>query len=273
MKAMSDLQPLQSNLLAQASVGTAIRHGFFSAVGGVSSGIYESLNVGIGSADNPDHVAENRSRVAAFFDLPSNRLHTPHQIHSPDVVVIRSSDGFNGGEKPKADGVVTALPGIAIGIVTADCGPVLFLDPEANNGGGIVGACHAGWGGAVKGVLEATVDAMVATGAQRNRIVVALGPSISVANYEVGPEFVDRFMEMKSTNSRFFSPPVPDRPQHRMFDLPAYSISRLHAAGVRAENLDVCTYPKANNYFSYRRTTHRVEADYGRQMSAISLGR
>ncbi|MEO0498353.1 MAG: peptidoglycan editing factor PgeF [Pseudomonadota bacterium] len=270
---MAELKPLQSKQLAAACEGTAIRHGFFSAVGGVSGGIYESLNVGIGSEDDPAHVMENRARVAHCLQVAPDRLHTPHQVHSANVVVVRDVEGFKNGEKPKADGVVTALSGIAIGVVTADCGPVLFADAKANDGAGIVGACHAGWGGSVKGVLEATVDAMVAIGARRERITAVLGPSISAANYEVGPEFFDRFMEMDSKNSRFFGPSAPDKPRHRMFDLPAYSIGRLRAAGVRAENLDVCTYPQANGYFSYRRTTHRGEIDYGRQMSAITLGR
>lgn len=268
---MSDLNPVKSELL-EKSAAAGIRHGFFSAEGGVSTGIYESLNVGVGSDDDPESVAENRSRVANWFGLEPDRLHTPHQVHSADVVVIGDEHGFNGGEKPKVDGVVTAVPGIAIGIVTADCGPVLFADPEANGGDGVVGACHAGWGGAVKGVLEATVDAMVAIGARRDRVMAALGPSISVANYEVGPEFVDRFMNADPRNARFFKLSTPDKPHYRMFDLPAYSISRLQAAGVCAGNLDVCTYPPENGYFSYRRATHQGEPDYGRQISAISLG-
>jgi YfiH family protein len=189
-------------------------------------------------------------------------LLTAYQIHSPDVLTVR---GPFEGERPKADALVTDRPGVALGVSSADCGPVLFAEPEAR----IIGGAHAGWKGAFTGVLENTVAAMERLGARRERITAVLGPSIGPANYEVGPEFVERFLVANPVNSAYFS----DSPStgHAMFDLNAYTVDRLTRAGVKAEKLDRCTYAEEELFFSYRRTTHRKEADYGRQISAIVL--
>lgn len=256
----SGLLPLQSPLLADGE--DRIAHGFFGRAGGVSEGLYSGLNVGLGSQDSPASIHENRARVAGWFDRPAEDLATLFQIHSPDVVSI---DRRNAAERPKADGQVTATPGVVLGILTADCGPVLFADPEA----GVIGAAHAGWKGAFDGVLENTIGAMIALGARRERIKASLGPSISQRSYEVGPEFVERFVARDLQWERFFAPS--QKHGHSMFDLPGLTISRLRAAGVEAENLDICTYADETTYFSYRRTTHRQEPDYGRQISAIMI--
>lgn len=252
--------PVQSDLLARRAPGT--RHGYFTRVGGVSGGIYASLNIGTGSADEQNLVRENRRRVARWMGVEADRLMTAYQIHSPDVLVVR--EPFP-GERPKADALVTDRPGIAVAASTADCGPVLFADPEAR----VIGAAHAGWKGAFTGVLENTIATMESLGARRQKIVAVLGPSISRDNYEVGPEFVDRFVSVDPANDRYFTPsPVLG---HAMFDLNRYTVDRLLNAGVEAEMLDRCTYAEENLFFSYRRTTHRKEPDYGRQISAIVL--
>ncbi|MBX4969308.1 peptidoglycan editing factor PgeF [Rhizobium binae] len=253
--------PIESALLNEAA-GTAIRHGYFTRAGGVSEGIYRGLNVGLGSSDERGKVMENRRRVAAWFDLPVERLATVHQVHSPDVVTVSADYD---GSRPDADALVTAVPGTALGVLSADCGPILFADPENR----VIGAAHAGWKGALTGVLENTVAAMEALGADRGSIVACLGPSISQESYEVGPEFVDRFVSENPDYERFFMPSA--TPGHAMFDLPALTIDRLTRAGVRAESLGLCTYPDSERFFSYRRTTHRKEPDYGRQISAISI--
>jgi len=239
-----------------------IRHGFFTRIGGISQGVYEGLNIGTGSHDDPQKVRENRRRVAAWMGVAPERLLTAYQVHSPDVVVV--SGPFD-GDRPKADALVTDTPGIALGVSTADCGPVLFADAEA----GVIGAAHAGWKGAFTGVLENTVAAMQRLGADRDRIVAVLGPSIGPGNYEVGPEFVERFSADDAESRRYFTPSP--KPGHAMFDLNAYTVERLRRAGVAAEKLDRCTYAEEDLFFSYRRTTHRKEADYGRQISAIAL--
>ncbi|OJF96805.1 peptidoglycan editing factor PgeF [Pararhizobium antarcticum] len=253
--------PVTSPLLSE-TLGPTIRHGYFTRAGGVSDGIYRGLNVGLGSNDDRDHVLENRHRVSRWFDAAPERLATLHQVHSPDVVVI---DALYDGSRAQADAMVTATPGLVLGVLSADCGPVLFADPDA----GIIGAAHAGWKGALTGVLENTIDAMVALGAARNRIHACLGPSISRRNYEVGAEFIARFLEKDAAYTRFFTPS--DTPGHSMFDLPALTLMRLGEAGIVAENLDICTYADEERFFSYRRTTHRREPDYGRQISAISI--
>ena len=253
--------PIESSLLNDAS-GSGIRHGYFTREGGVSEGIYAGLNVGLGSDDDRDRVNENRRRVAGWFDLPVEKLATVHQVHSPDVVTI--SRDYE-GTRPAADAMVTATPGIALGVLAADCGPILFADAENR----VIGAAHAGWKGALTGVLENTVEAMLALGAGRNTIVACLGPSISRANYEVGPEFVDRFVAYDASYDRYFTPS--ERPGHAMFDLKALTVDRLRTAGVTADSLDICTYPAADRFFSYRRTTHAKEPDYGRQISAIAI--
>jgi YfiH family protein len=245
-----------------AMAAAGIRHGFFTRNGGVSEGIYRGLNVGLGSNDDPDRVRENRRRVSSWFDLPLERLATAHQVHSPDVVVV---GGDYDGSRPQADAQVTASPGIILGVLTADCGPILFADPQNR----VIGAAHAGWKGALGGVLENTIEAMIALGARRENIHATLGPSISKANYEVGPEFVDRFVATNSAFEPFFTPSA--KPGHAMFDLPGLTVMRLAEAGVTADSIDLCTYAAPEAFFSYRRTTHAGEPDYGRQISAIAI--
>jgi YfiH family protein len=239
-----------------------VRHGFFTREGGVSTGIYAGLNVGKGSNDDPEAVHENRCRVAASLGTDVDCLATVHQIHSDAVVTIGS---HNKHERPRADAMVTNVPGIALGVLTADCGPVLFADAKA----GVIGAAHAGWRGAVDGVLENTITAMEALGAHRADILAVLGPSISAKSYEVGPEFVERLVALDRDNSHYLTDSV--RPGHAMFDLPSYSVGRLQAAGVAAHDVALCTYLDERLFYSYRRTTHRGEPDYGRQISAIKL--
>jgi len=255
-------EPVESPLIAAATAGSAVMHGFFSRKGGVSQGIYRGLNVGIGSADDRERVMENRARVSRWFALAPDRLATLHQVHSPEVQIVTMA---NWQDRPKADGMVTRQPGIVLGVLAADCGPVLFADPQA----GVIGAAHAGWRGALDGVLEATVDAMERLGAVRGRIVACLGPSISQDNYEVGPEFIDRFLARDPDHARWFR--TSDRSGHAMFDLRGLSLARLAKAGLRAEKIDACTYIDEARWYSYRRTTHRAEPDYGRQISAIAL--
>lgn len=253
--------PLRSPVLDEFSP-QGIRHGFFTRRGGVSEGIYAGLNVGVGSKDDPHRVAENRRRVAAWMGTAPERLVTVHQVHSPHTVVV---DAPFEGDRPQADAMVTNRPGLALGVLAADCGPILYADPQAR----VIGAAHAGWKGALTGVLEATVEAMERLGARRERIAAVLGPSISQENYEVGPEFIDRFVAADPANTVYFSPS--GTPGHFRFDLNRYTIERLRAAGVAAYGLDRCTYADEPLFFSYRRTTHRAEPDYGRQVSAIVL--
>lgn len=253
--------PVRSHLLEQ-SRADGIRHGYFTRIGGVSDGIYRGLNIGTGSSDDKANVAENRRRVAEWMGVETSHLLTAYQIHSPDVIVAREPFA---GERPKADAIVTDRPGLAIGASTADCGPVLFADTAAR----VVGAAHAGWKGAFTGVLENTIAAMESLGARRENIVAVLGPSIGPKNYEVGPEFVSRFVEADAANERYFSPSA--NAGHSMFDLNRYTVDRLATAGVRAEALGRCTYAEEELFYSYRRSTHRGEPDYGRQVSAICL--
>jgi YfiH family protein len=251
-----------------------IAHGFFGREGGVSEGIYASLNCGPGSSDDPAKVAENRRRVAAAL-APEAQLVSLSQIHSPIVHMLTSASAQDGkrlaapregAARLEGDGMVTATPGIALGILTADCTPVLFADPVAK----VIGAAHAGWKGARGGILEATLEAMEKLGASRERIRAAIGPTIAQANYEVGWDFRDRFLELGLRNRRFFVPS--DKEGHYRFDLPGFVAHRLAQAGIaEAENLAVCTYPPENGFFSFRRTTHAGEPDYGRQVSAIVL--
>lgn len=240
---------------------TSLRHGFFTRRGGASSGVFSGLNCGQGSSDQSEVVAINRGRVAEAMGVATDTLLTVHQVHSADVEVI------NGPRKdrPKADAMVTATPGLALGILTADCQPVLFADPEA----GVVGAAHAGWRGALDGVLEATVTAMEGLGAQRETITAVIGPSISQRAYEVGPEFLERFMDDDPDNSRFFANGVDGKYQ---FDLPSYGLHRLREAGIgQAHWTRHCTYSDADRFFSYRRATHQGDVDYGRLISVIRL--
>jgi YfiH family protein len=240
-----------------------VSHGFFTREGGVSTGIYRSLNCGIGSKDERESVLENRARAALSLGIAPILLATPYQIHSSDAVAV--TEVWETGKGPKADAVVTNRPGIALGVGSADCGPTLFADSSR----GIIGAAHSGWRGALGGVLEATIAAMERLGAERGRIVAVLGPTISQPNYEVGPEFRTRFVEADPDNDRFFEPS--SRPGHALFGLPAYILARLAAAGVNASSIGLCTYADEDRFFSYRRGTHRGEADYGRLLSAIAL--
>lgn len=242
-----------------------IRHAFFTREGGVSEGIYAGLNGGLGSNDTPDAVRENRRRMAEHLGVGPDRLLNLWQIHSADVIAV---DGPWTGDRPKADGLVTRTPGLAIGAASADCGPVLFADGEA----GVIGACHSGWKGAFTGVLANTLDAMERLGASRGRITAVLGPTISRAAYEVGPEFTARFEERDPDLLRFFT--ASERPGHAMFDLPAFIGAELARVGVgRFVDTGLCTYGDEKRFFSYRRTTHRGEPDYGRLISAIVLNR
>lgn len=252
---------MRSPLLDSARA-SGVRHGFFTRAGGASEGIYQGLNVGLGSDDSPEAVRENRRRVAAWMGVEEGHLVTLHQCHSADVVVVETPFP---GQRPQADALVTRYSGLAIGVLTADCGPILFIDPQAR----VIGAAHAGWKGALTGILENTVAAMEQLGARRERIVAVLGPSISQANYEVGPEFVARFTEADADNARYFR--ASGREGHALFDLNLYTIDRLRRAGVNAEGLDRCTYADEADFYSYRRATHRGEPDYGRQISAICL--
>ncbi|MBZ9678445.1 peptidoglycan editing factor PgeF [Mesorhizobium sp. ES1-1] len=253
--------PVRSPLLDKARA-QGIRHGYFTRTGGISEGIYRSLNIGSGSNDNQALVAENRARVATWMGVPASHLLTAWQIHSPDVIVAHEPFA---GERPKADAIVTDRPGIAVGASTADCGPVLFADSQAR----VIGAAHAGWKGAFTGVLENTIAAMESLGARRENIIAVLGPSIGPQNYEVGPEFVARFVEADAGNNRYFAASA--KPSHAMFDLNLYTVDRLAKAGVTAEGLGRCTYAEEDLFYSYRRATHRKEPDYGRQVSAIVL--
>jgi YfiH family protein len=253
-------------MLQSTSLATLprIRHAFFTRFGGVSQGVYATLNGGVGSMDEPDKVAENRARMAAALGVAADRLLTAYQIHSPDVVV--AEEPWTRENRPRADAIVTRVPGLAIGVSTADCGPLLFADSKA----GVIGAAHAGWRGALTGVIEAAIAAMEGLGADRDRITAALGPTIRQPNYEVGPEFVDRFLAGDPGNSRFFRPS--QRAGHAMFDLSGYIAERVRNAGiVQFEDLGLCTYADPERFFSYRRTTRGGEPDYGRHINAIAI--
>ena len=239
-----------------------LQHGFFTRKGGASSGIFHGLNCGPGSSDLADAVTINRARVADAMAVAGQKLLSLHQVHSADVLTVTAP--FI-GERPRADAMVTATPGLALGILTADCQPVLFADPKA----AVIGAAHAGWRGARDGILETVLDAMESLGAQRADIIAVIGPTISQANYEVGPEFVDSFIDDDPEAARFFANGNGDR---ALFDLPAYSLARLRAAGIgAAEWTRHCTYRDPERFYSYRRTTHAGEVDYGRLISVIRL--
>ena len=238
-----------------------LRHGFFTRRGGASSGIFRGLNCGTGSSDQRAAVELNRSRVAEAMAVAPKALVGVHQVHSADVVTVTAPLD----SKPRADAMVTATPGLALSILTADCQPILFHDTEAQ----VIGAAHAGWRGALTGVLEATLTAMEALGASHADIVAIIGPSISQRAYQVGPEFLDDFMADDPDNARFFANGSDDRMQ---FDLQGFGLHRLRRAGIgHAEWTRHCTYGDADRFYSYRRTTHDREADYGRLISSIRL--
>ncbi|WP_420547855.1 peptidoglycan editing factor PgeF [Curvivirga sp.] len=248
-----------------------INHGFFTRGGGISEGIYKGLNCGSGSNDNPDKVQENRNRVAGKLKVASGHLLSLYQIHSAEVVTIDSKpdlEVWNSMQRPKADGFATKRDDIALGILTADCGPVLFADEKAS----VIGACHAGWKGAIGGVMENTVNAMEKLGANRSNIKAVLGPCIHQHSYEVGSEFVVEFVTADSGNTKYFSPS--ERPRHSMFDLPSFILDKLATLNLASfTKLDWDTRENEDLFYSYRRTTLAKEPDYGRQISAISLAK
>ena len=240
------------------------RHGFFTRHGGVSGGLYASLNGGVGSRDAAEAVAENRARMAAALAVEPDRLLTAYQIHSPRAVAVEAP--WTAAERPRADAIVTRTRGLAVGVTTADCGPILLADAAA----GVVGAAHAGWRGALCGVVEAAIEAMEGLGAARGNIRAALGPMIRQDHYEVGPDLIARFAAEDADSVRFFRPA--SRTGHALLDLPGYIAARLRRAGIGAvEDTGLCTYADADRFFSYRRSTHRAEADYGRHVNAIVL--
>jgi len=242
-----------------------LRHAFFTREGGVSGGLYDSLNGGIGSNDDSAHVAENRRRMAEEMAVTPAHFLTVHQLHSPDAVV--ASGPWQGPSRPRADAIVTRTEGLSIGATAADCGPILLVDPSAR----VIGAAHAGWKGALTGIVESTVEAMEKLGAERGGIVAAIGPLIRQHSYEVGSEFVERFLEADAENALFFLPA--EREGHAMFDLAGYIRMRLENAGVlMIDDIGVDTYSD-ERFFSYRRSVHRNEPDYGRHVHAIALER
>ena len=257
------IRPLSAENLAALP---GLRHGFFTRQGGVSEGIYASLNVGFGSDDDAGNVVENRRRAMAALDRPADALHTVHQVHGTTVVRV-GDEGWDPRSAPKADALVSDRPGTVLGILTADCVPVLLADCEA----GVIGAAHAGWRGAVGGVVEAAVAGMEALGAARRRIHVAVGPAIAQDSYEVGPEFPASFLERDSGSARYFRPSA--RGGHHMFDLPGWVVDRLGTLGLASvAHLAHDTCAESERFFSYRRATHVGERDYGRGLSAISFG-
>jgi YfiH family protein len=241
-----------------------VAHGFFGRQGGHSRGIFASLNCGLGSGDDRETVLRNREVVAKALGGREPQIVTTHQVHSAEAVVVTKP--WPHDERPKVDGMVTKVPGLILGSLTADCGPVLFSDHRA----GVIGCAHAGWKGALTGVTDSTVLKMEELGAKRENIVAVLGPTISKAAYEVGPEFIQRFVDASAGNKIYFTDSV--KKGHYMFDLPAYLSVRMKSFGIGTViDCGRCTYTRAEEYFSYRRATHAHEQDYGRQIAAITL--
>lgn len=248
----------------RAEVLAGLPHGFLGRRGGVSIGEAEGLNVGLGSGDEPAAVAENRRRAAEAV-LPGASLASVYQVHSPDCVILGNAL-WSDAERPHADALVTDRPGVLIGVVTADCAPVLLADRAA----GVIGAAHAGWKGAIGGVTDSTIAQMISLGAERSRIVAAVGPCISQASYEVDGAFRDRFLDRDEESARFFAQ---GRDGHWQFALELYVATRLESAGIaKVERLGLDTYSAPERFYSYRRATHRQEASYGRQISLIAMG-
>lgn len=255
-----DVEAIRTQVLE----GEGIAHAFFTRNGGVSTGVYDSLNGGVGSRDDKTRVLENRARMAAALGVRVHNLLIPYQIHSADALSIDIP--WAEEKRPKCDGLATATRGIALGVTGADCGMILFADEAAQ----VIGAAHAGWKGALTGVLESTIVAMEKLGASRPAIHAVLGPTIAARSYEVGPEFVQRFREADESYARFFVPS--GREGHAMFDLPGFITLRLQRAGVGTfHNLGLDTYTDEERFYSYRRSVHRKEDDYGRLISAIAL--
>lgn len=242
---------------------------FFGREGGVSAGLYDSLNCGLGSDDDPDHVRQNLKRVAAVLNCDEGNLLTLRQYHSAQCLYV--DQVWDKEKRPQADAMVTDKPGIALGILTADCAPVLFSGQKTEDGSPVVAAAHAGWGGAFKGVLEATIEKMLSLDTALSSIHAVIGPCILQSSYEIGPEFLERFLNQDADNERFFR--EAQRDAHYLFDLPGYVASRLAAKGVQHIRLsDIDTYKNEKEYFSYRRATHKNEPDYGRQISVAMIG-
>ncbi len=261
---MITLNALADFEMADPGADPGIRHGFFTREGGVSFGLFASLNCGFGSRDDPRNVEENRGIAAARFDLGPEKLVSCHQVHGAEIVTVEQP--WRREANPRADGMVTAVPGIALGILAADCAPVLFADPVAR----IIGAAHSGWRGALAGVMEATVAAMAALGARPERIRAGIGPCIAQPSYEVGPEFAANFAATDRASSGFFRPAA--RPGHFLFDLPGYIAQRLQRQGLAAvERAPHDTAAEEALFFSYRRACLRGEGDYGRGLAAIAL--
>ena len=251
-------------LRCDALAAAGVAHAWFTREGGVSTGVYASLNGGVGSFDAAGAVAENRSRMARTLGVRPGCLLVPFQVHSADTLAVAAP--WAPDARPRVDGLVTKTRGLALGVTGADCGMILFSDARAQ----VIGACHAGWKGALTGVLEATLAAMERLGAERANIAAALGPTIGPASYEVGPEFIARFRETSTDHARFFR--ASDRAGHAFFDLPGFIEMRLVEAGVGAfANLGLDTYADAERFYSYRRSVHRKEPDYGRLVAAIAL--
>ncbi|ENN94418.1 peptidoglycan editing factor PgeF [Bartonella vinsonii] len=239
-----------------------IKHGFFTRQGGVSQSLYQSLNVGKSSNDQPEHIAQNRLLIADYFGVEVQDLVTVNQIHSCDVVVV---DQAFIDVPPKADALVTTTQGLLIGVLTADCGPVLFADPQA----GVIAAAHAGWRGSLNGIIEKTISVMEDQGAKRQSIIAVLGPCIGPYHYEVTSEFYNQFIDRHSKFEKYFL--KTDKVNHLRFNLWAFIMEQLKEAGVHASCVELCTYQEEQRFFSYRRAIHRNEPDYGRQISAIIL--
>ncbi|MBB4857929.1 YfiH family protein [Novosphingobium chloroacetimidivorans] len=253
---MTVVEVVRSSLLGD------VAHGFLGRAGGVSQGIVAGLNVGLGSGDDPEHIAENRRRAVTAV-APGSRLATVYQVHSADCVTV--AEPWPDDARPHADALVTDRPGLALGILTADCAPVLFADRKA----GVIGAAHAGWKGAIGGITDTTIAAMERLGADRSRIAAAVGPCIAQQSYEVDEAFRDRFLAQDAAHTRFFVPGMPERWQ---FDLEGYVVARLRGAGLtRVEGLGLDTYAAPERFFSFRRATHAREPSYGRQIALIAL--
>ena len=257
------IEPISHALLEDP--GGRVRHGFFGRTGGVSEGLYRSLNCGYGSGDDPEAVHENRARAMSACEFPPTALCTAYQVHSAEALVV--TEAWAREDAPRVDAMATATPGLALAILTADCVPVLLADREA----GVIGAAHAGWRGALNGILEAAVEAMLGLGARSNEIRAVIGPAISAASYEVGPEFPAPFLARGAQNEDLFAPAKRDG--HFLFDIVGYVARRLSNLGlVAVESTGGDTCAETDRFFSYRRSVHRGEPDYGRNISIVALG-
>lgn len=259
------MKPALSPILSQDLFSLhprGIKHGFFTRQGGISKNLYKSLNVGQGSNDDPEHITHNRTLITRYFNIEVENLITVHQVHSNEVVVV---DRAFIDKRPKADAIVTTTKGLAIGILTADCGPVLFADPQT----GVIGAAHAGWRGSLNGILEKTIETMERQGAKRQSIIAVLGPCIGPCHYEVTSEFHKQFIDCDKQFQKFFT--KTNQKNHFNFNLWAFIMDQLKKAGITASCLKLCTYTDEQHFFSYRRAIHRNEHDHGRQISALML--